>query len=442
MNKYKVGIISLGCPKNQVDGEIMLSKLAKAGFETVLSPEDADLMIINTCGFIDSAKTEAIETILEMAQYKVAGIISAIVVTGCLAERYKDEVIKEIPEIDAVIGIGANNDIVKVCQKALCGFTTNFFPNECYLPLSGERLLTTPKYMAYLKLSDGCNNRCSFCAIPLIRGKYRERSMEDIVSEARALAASGVRELVLVAQDTTRYGKERYGKYMLAALLKKLCEIDEIKWIRLYYCYPERVTQELIDVIAAEEKVCSYIDIPMQHCSEKVLRAMHRAGNRDSLHALISKLRSEIPGVAIRTTLMVGFPGESAQDFEQLCNFVKEMEFDKMGCFAYSPEEGTPAYSFENQIEDGVKARRAEILGEIQYGVTQKINSRRCGEIYETIVEEFDGEQYTGRAYFDSPDIDSSITFTSETALEAGQFVKVKITGYDGYDLFGKAIGG
>ncbi len=438
--KYKVGIISLGCPKNQIDGEIMMNKLSSAGFQIVSEIEDSDLMIVNTCGFIESAKTQAIETILEVAEYKKAGIIKALVVTGCLAERYKDEVIKEMPEIDAVIGIGANNDIVDVCLKALNGTKSSYFPNKCNLPLSGERLLSEPKYQAYLKISDGCSNCCTFCAIPQIRGKYRERSMEDILLEADNLAKTGVTEFIIIAQDTTQYGKELYGTYCLADLLRKMCKIQGIKWIRLYYCYPERITDELIDVIASEEKVCSYIDIPIQHCSNHILKDMNRKSNYESLKALIKKIRQKVTDVTIRTTLMVGFPGEDEFDFELLCNFVKEMKFDKMGCFAYSPEEGTKAYDMPNQIDEDTKRRRAEILTDIQYGITEELNRQKIGKVYETLVEEIDCNKYVGRAYFDSPEIDSNIIFTSDTPLDTGTYVNVKITGFEGYDLIGQAV--
>ena len=271
---FSVGMISLGCPKNQVDGEALLAKLSQAGYNIVNTIEASDVMIVNTCGFIEDAKTEAIETILEVAQYKEAGLISAIVVTGCLAERYQDEILKEMPEVDAVIGIGANADIVKVCDKALCGIKTSSYPNKCYLPLDGERMLSTPSHWAYLKISDGCDNKCSYCAIPGIRGRFRSRDMDSVVDEARLLASKGVKELILVAQDTTKYGQDLYGEYSLDRLLKRLVKIDGIEWIRLFYCYPQRITDSLIETIAAEEKICNYIDIPLQHADKNVLKSM------------------------------------------------------------------------------------------------------------------------------------------------------------------------
>ncbi len=437
---FKVGMISLGCPKNQVDGEIMLDKLNKNGFQIVQNIEDADIMIVNTCGFIEDAKTEAIETILEVAEYKKANLISAIVVTGCLAERYQEEILEEMPEVDAVIGIGANSDIVKVCQKAMIGVKTSNYPDKCYLPLDDERLVSTPSHWAYLKLSDGCDNKCSYCAIPGIRGKYRERKIESILDEANKLAASGVKELILIAQDTTKYGYSIYGEYKLAQLLKELCKIDGIEWIRLFYCYPDRVTDELIDVIANEEKVCSYIDIPLQHCNKDILKSMNRFGSYDELKELLSKMKAKIPNLSLRTTLMVGFPGETEENFEELCKFVKDIKFDKMGCFAFSPEEDTPAYDFENQIDDDIKNKRAEVLMDIQYTITEEANKNRVGNTYKVIIDEKDGDKYVGRSYLDSPEIDSGIIFTSKNDLKVGTFVNVKITDFDGYDLLGEEI--
>ena len=439
-NNFKVGMISLGCPKNQVDGEMMLDKLNKNGFQIVRNIEEADVMVINTCGFIESAKTEAIETILEVAEYKNAGLISAIVVTGCLAERYQDEIMKEMPEVDAVIGIGADADIVKTCQKALVGVKTSNYPDKCYLPLNDERMVSTPAHWAYLKISDGCDNRCSYCAIPSIRGRYRERTMESILSEAKLLAEKGVKELILIAQDTTKYGIKEYGEYKLAALLRELCKIDGIEWIRLFYCYPDKVTDELIDVIAEEEKVCSYIDIPLQHCNADILKAMNRSGDYNSLKTLLNKMKSKISDLSLRTTFMVGFPGETEKQFEELCEFVKDIKFDKMGCFTYSPEEDTPAFDFDGQIDEDVKKRRFEVLMDIQYSITENANKGRIGRVYKVIIDEKDGDNYIGRSYLDSPEIDCSIIFKSDTALDVGSFVSVKITDYNGYDLVGERI--
>lgn len=440
MISRKVGMISLGCPKNQVDGEALLAKLKKAGYEIVNNIEDSDVMIVNTCGFIEQAKKEAIDTILEVAEYKNAGLISAIVVTGCLAERYQDEIIKEMPEVDAVLGIGANSDIVKTCDKALCGIVTTSFPNKCYLSINDERIISTPSHWAYLKIAEGCDNRCSYCAIPGIRGGFRSRTIESCVDEAKALAESGVKELILIAQDTTKYGQDLYGKYSLDILLKELVKIDGIEWIRLFYCYPQRITDSLINVIANEEKVCNYIDIPLQHSDKTVLKNMNRVGDGDDYRALISKMRKAIPGLALRTTFMVGFPGETDEQFENLCKFTEDVKFDKMGCFTFSPEEDTPAYDMQNQIDDDVKVRRQEVLMNKQYSITEELNKQRIGRIYKVIIDTFDGEKYVGRSYMDSPEIDSGIIFTSDNNLNIGDFVNVEITDYNGYDLIGEAI--
>lgn len=440
MISRKVGMISLGCPKNQVDGEALLAKLQKAGYEIVNNIEDSDVMIVNTCGFIEQAKKEAIDTILEVAEYKNSGLISAIVVTGCLAERYQDEIIKEMPEVDAVLGIGANSDIVKACDKALCGIVTTSFPNKCYLSINDERIISTPSHWAYLKIAEGCDNRCSYCAIPGIRGGFRSRTIESCVDEAKALAESGVKELILIAQDTTKYGQDLYGKYSLDILLKELVKIDGIEWIRLFYCYPQRITDSLINVIANEEKVCSYIDIPLQHSDKTVLKNMNRVGDGDDYRALISKMRKAIPDLALRTTFMVGFPGETDEQFENLCKFTEDVKFDKMGCFTFSPEEDTPAYDMQNQIDDDVKVRRQEVLMNKQYSITEELNKQRIGRIYKVIIDTFDGENYIGRSYMDSPEIDSGIIFTCDNSLNIGDFVNVEITDYNGYDLIGEAI--
>lgn len=435
---YKVGMISLGCPKNQVDGEALLAKLAAAGYQIVNEIENSDVMIVNTCGFIEDAKREAIDTILEVAQYKEAGLISALVVTGCLAERYQDEILKEMPEVDAVIGIGANADIVKVCDKALCGIKTSNYPNKCYLPIDDERLLSTPSHWAYLKIAEGCDNRCSYCAIPGIRGKFRSRKIESVVDEAKSLVNRGVKEIILVAQDTTKYGQDLYGEYSLDKLLKELVKIDGLEWIRLFYCYPQRITDSLIEVIANEEKVCNYIDIPLQHSDTTVLKNMNRVGDGNDYRVLLDKMRKAIPDLALRTTFMVGFPGETDEQFENLCDFAKDMKFDKMGCFTFSPEEDTPAFDMDNQIDEDVKKRRQEVLMNAQYSITEASNKSRVGNVYKVIIDSFADGKYTGRSYMDSPEIDSGIIFTSNKKLNIGDFVNVKITDFDGYDLIGE----
>lgn len=439
---YKIGMVSLGCPKNQVDAEMMLAKLKEAGFEITNHETLADLIIINTCGFIENAKKEAIEAILETAQLKQTARLKALVVTGCLAERYQASVREQMPEIDAVVGIGANGDIVKVCQKALMGVEASFFPKKELMPLGGERILSTPSHWAYLKVADGCSNRCSYCAIPGIRGDFRSRPMEALVAEAKALAAQGVKELILIAQDTTKYGQDLYGELRLPALLKELVAVAGIEWIRLFYCYPDRITSELLEVMAQEEKICHYIDIPLQHSSAQVLNAMNRTGDHISLTNLIQRIRSYMPDISLRTTVMVGFPGEDEADFTNLAEFIRENRFERLGCFAFSPEEDTPAAAFEHQIEQRVKERRAEVIMAEQYGIIEEKNEARIGKTYRVIVDGYDTEEkcYAGRSYMDAPEIDTGVLFTSDQALKPGDFALVLIEGVKEYDLMGKAV--
>lgn len=437
---FKCTMISLGCPKNQVDAEIMLKKLTDAGFAVTDSIEAADVAVINTCGFIEDAKKEAIEAILGAVQYKTDGSLSAVVVTGCLAERYQEEILKEIPEVDAVIGIGADGDIVKVCQKALCGVQTSFYPNKCNLPIDDERLVSAPFHWAYLKIADGCDNRCAYCAIPSIRGRFRSRTIESIVQEAELLVAGGARELILVAQDTTFYGFDLYGRPALTDLLKELVKIRDLKWIRLYYCYPDRLGDDLLDLIAAEDKICSYIDLPLQHCSQPLLKSMHRFGSYETLVALIDKIRAKIPDVSLRTTFMVGFPGETEADFEELCRFTERCRFDKLGVFTFSPEEGTPAFDYPDQIEESVKQQRMETLMDIQYSITEQSNQNRVGRVYEAVIDRFEDGRYYARSYMDAPEIDAAIVLNSDCPLQIGTYCKVKITDFDGYDLIGSVL--
>lgn len=440
---YKVGMICLGCPKNQVDAEIMLSILQKEGFEIVSDTEQADVIIVNTCGFIDSAKAEAIGEILEVAELKNEGIIKAIVVTGCLAQRYKDEIIKEMPEVDAVIGIGANADIAKVCKTVLEGKSVCEFPSRFCLPLEGDRILTTPSYYAYLKIAEGCSNCCSYCAIPSIRGKFRSREMANIIEEAKALAENGVKELIIVAQDTTKYGIDLYGELRLSALLREICKIDGIEWIRLLYCYPESITDELIETIKNQDKICKYIDIPLQHSEDEILKAMNRKSTKKEIVALINKLRKEIPDIVIRTTFIAGFPGESEENFEKLSEFASKMQFDRYGCFAYSAEEGTPAAKMENQIDDEVKTYRAEVIMQQQREIFLKKQEMLFGKTLKVIVEGFDEDEmlYFGRSYMDAPEIDTQIILSTEDELYPGQFVDVKVTGVLDDDLVAEVSG-
>lgn len=440
----KIALISLGCPKNQVDAEAMLALLRQNGF--VISPEveGADLVIVNTCGFIEEAKKEAIETILSVAELKNQGLVGALLVTGCLAQRYKSEVIEEIPEIDGIIGIGKNGDIAEICREVLSKKRVCEFPSKLSLPIDGDRILSTPHHFAYLKIAEGCSNCCSYCAIPAIRGKLRSRTIESILEEAKNLAESGVREIVLIAQDTTRYGTDNYGEFMLAKLIKKLCKVDGIEWIRLLYCYPECMTDELIDTIAEEEKICKYIDLPLQHADADVLKRMNRTGDERSLLALVQKLRERIPGVIIRTTVMVGFPGETEENFETLSRFVEEAKFDRLGCFAFSPEEGTLAAKMKDQIEPEIKEHRAELIMEQQYGIFEEKQNEKIGKTFKVIVDGFDEENlfYTGRTYMDCLEIDSIVIISTEEELLPGDFVSVKIIATEDCDLVGEVVTG
>lgn len=440
---YNVTLLSLGCAKNRVDAEILLYNLKDAGYNIVSSVSLADVVIVNTCGFIDDAKKESIDEILSVAELKNRGLIKAIIVTGCLAERYKNEVLKEIPEVDAVIGIGANNNIADVVDKAIMGVKTEDFPNKLLLPLNGKRIQTTPKYYAYLKVADGCDNRCTYCAIPLIRGKFRSRRMEDILSEAEYLAKNGVKELLVIAQDTTRYGEDIYGELKLPELLKKLCKIDGIKWIRILYCYPDRITDELIDVISKEEKVLNYIDIPLQHCNKRILKLMNRNGNKESLTNLFKKIRQKIPDVILRTTFICGFPGETDEEFNELAEFSKEIKFERMGCFMYSQEEGTPASYMDNQVDNEVKFRRQEILMEEQMRIMEENSIKMLGKTITVLFEGYDDESnlYFGRSVADSPDIDGRVYFDIlDKDVKEGEFLNIKINKFDNCDLIGEIV--
>lgn len=441
MKKRRVLFVSLGCPKNQVDGELMLAKLENAGFENAENFDRLDAVIVNTCAFIDTAKQEAIDTILEMVGLKNDGIVKAVIVTGCLAERYREEILEEIPEVDAVVGIGANGDIDKIVDDVLNGEKINVFPDKKNLPMCGERVLTTPDYWAYLKIAEGCSNCCTYCAIPYIRGGFRSRDEQSIVEEAKTLAAGGVKELVLIAQDVSSYGIDLYGEYRLAHLLDLLCEIDGIEWIRLLYCYPDKVTDELIDTMARQPKVLHYIDLPLQHADDNILKAMNRHSTCEQTRQVIAKLRERMPDIVIRTTFIVGFPGEGESEFESLAQFVNEQEFDRLGCFEYSPQEGTPAAKLDGQVDDDVKSRRAEVIMQDQYEIMNEKNSSAVGRTLKVLVEDYDSytDTYSGRSYMDAPDIDNKVIFTSSDYVREGEFVDVEILGVNEYDLLGKA---
>ncbi len=439
---YTVGLISLGCPKNQVDAEQMLAALDEAGYEIVDYVDGCDAVIVNTCGFIDDAKKEAIENILDMAELKNEGVIGSIIVTGCLAQRYKEEILTEIPEVDTIVGIGANGDIVSIVKSTIEGMGMATFPPQCEMPLGSQRILTTPSYWAYLKISDGCSNCCTYCTIPSIRGEMRSREIGSIIEEACQLAEIGVKELVIIAQDTTAYGIDIYGEYKLPALLNELCEIDSIEWIRLLYCYPDKVTDELIETMARQEKIANYIDLPLQHCNDGILSAMNRKGRKEDIEGVIERLRNAMPDIAIRTTFITGFPGEGEAEFEELSVFVNEKEFDRLGCFTFSPQEGTPAAEMDGQIEDDVKLRRGEIIMQDQYLIMQEKNNYRIGNEYKVLVEGYDAytDTYFGRTYMDAPEIDGQIHFTSNDDIQEGDFVNVEVLGVNEYDLVGKMV--
>lgn len=437
----RVGLVSLGCTKNQVDAERMLYKIREAGYQLVSDAALADIAIINTCGFIESAKQEAIETIFEFAALKNEGRIKKIVITGCLAERYREEVAELIPEADAVVGIGCNDDIVSVLGKIMTGEAVQSYGKKEKLSLTGGRVQTTLSFTSYLKIAEGCDNCCSYCAIPSIRGRFRSVPMEELVKEAEEMVRNGVRELIVIAQDTTRYGIDLYGEYKLPELLKKLCEIEELKWIRVLYCYPERVTDELLDVMANEEKIVKYMDLPIQHCDGEILKKMNRKGDEASLRALIKKIREKIPNITLRTTLITGFPGETEEQFGRLAEFVNDIKFDRLGCFAFSPEEGTPAHDMDGQLDEDVKERRAEVIMDQQMIIAVKKNKALVGKTIEIVIEGFDryGDCYFGRSAADAPEIDGKIFFTSGGKRQVpGKFVNVKITDMLDYDLIGE----
>lgn len=438
----KVGMVSLGCSKNLVDSERMLYKLRKNGYELVTEPGLADVAVVNTCGFIQSAKEEAIETILELVALKSDGTLKKIIITGCLTERYKEEVAEQFPEVDAVIGIGNNKDIVDVLDRVLKDEKIVEFAPKLDAELTGERIISTLPFFSYLKVAEGCSNCCTYCAIPQIRGKFRSVPMEDVLAEAKWLADNGVTELVVIAQDTSRYGEDLYGKSKLPELLRELCKIDGLKWIRTLYCYPERITDELLDTIASEEKLVKYLEIPIQHCDGDILSRMNRWGDEEKLEALFAHIREKVPGVILRTTLITGFPGETEEQFNRLAEFVQRVRFDRLGCFPYSAEEGTKAAGFPDQIEPDVASHRAEIIMEQQLEISYDNNKSLMDCELEAVVEGFDrfGECWFGRSRNDAPDIDGKVFFTSDKPLAVGEYVKIRVTDTLDYDLIGEVI--
>ena len=446
MNKTaKIGFVSLGCAKNLVDTETMLARLAQAGYEITPEETEADVIIVNTCAFIESAKKESIDNILDVAWLKEHRSLKGIIVTGCLAERYKDDIFAEIPEVDAVIGIGGEKNIVEAVESVLGKKKfSDYFDKEKSL-LGGERVVTTPEYTAYLKIAEGCDNRCTYCAIPIIRGGFRSRPIEDIIAEAKDLEALGVKELNLIAQDTSRYGLDIYGKYSLAELAHRITEETKIPWVRLLYCYPDKITDELIAEMRDNPRIVKYLDIPIQHISDRMLRAMNRHGDSAMIKDTIARVRAAIPDITLRTTLIVGFPGETDKDFNELCEFVKEARFDRLGAFTYSREEDTPAYDLPDQIDEQVKQDRYDIIMKEQMHIAAEKNEALVGKKLRVLCEGYDqvAEIYYGRGQGDAPDIDTKVYFSNPAGakrIAAGEFVSVIIEKTVDYDLIGRAI--
>ncbi len=437
---YKVCMVSLGCPKNQVDAEMMLKTLSDGGLEICSAEAEADAIIINTCGFIESAKAEAIENILEAAQYKTDGNCKALIVTGCLAERYRDDVTEEIPEVDVCVGIGSNRKIADIVINAVEGRCENSYGEKTDLDLNGERILGGYPFSTYLKIADGCDNCCTYCAIPKIRGRMRSRTIEECVSEAQRLAQNGVKELIVVAQDTTAYGEDIYGESRLPELLTELCKIEGLHWIRTLYTYPDRITDKLLDVLAKEEKLVKYLDIPIQHVNGEILKKMNRKGDSEHLSSLIDRIRAKIPDITLRTTLITGFPGETEEQFCEMAEFVKNKRFDRLGCFTYSAEEGTAAARFENQIDEQTKNDRMENIMEMQMTIAAEKNEEKAGSLTEVLIEGWDDyiKCYFGRTVADAPEVDGKIFFMSSKPLKIGDFAKVRINDSIDYDLLGE----
>ena len=435
----KIGLISLGCAKNLVDSEHMLALLRAAGWEVTEDMAEADVGVVNTCGFIEAAKSEAIETILDVAQYKQTGKMKGLVVTGCLVQRYAEEMKTELPEIDALCGTGSYENIVDAAAAALGGHKAAYMADMASAALEGDRSRLTPPYTAYFKIAEGCSNRCGYCIIPKLRGPYRSRGMDALLKEAKALSDAGVKELIVIAQDITKYGMDLpEHRRLLPELLRKLCEMD-FTWVRLHYLYPDQITDELIDVIASEPKIVNYLDIPLQHVSKRILRAMHRPGDGEEFAALIENLRARIPGLVLRTSLIVGLPGETEEEFAELCTFLQETQIERVGVFEFSPEEGTEAAELPDQIDAETKANRRLIIEELQSGVLDDYNTARHGETMDVLCEGFDDEQqlWFGRTYADSVEVDGHVYFESDGEPQAGEFVPVLITESLGPDLLG-----
>ena len=440
----KVAVVSLGCAKNQVDAEQLMASLAKAGYAFVAEPGMSDIVLLNTCGFITAAKEEAIEWLNELITLKNEGTIKYIAVTGCLSERYREEFVNEFPEVDAVVGISEYGNITGIFERMINGEKIQVFGEKEKHSMEGSRIISTLPHYAYLRIADGCDNCCTYCAIPQIRGRFRSRPMENIITEAEKLAADGVKELVVIAQDTTRYGLDLYNKLALPELLEKLCQIPSLKWIRILYAYPERITDELIDVIAKQDKIVKYLDIPLQHCDGELLKKMNRKGDETSLAALIEKLRARIPNITLRTTFITGFPGETEEQFNRLGEFAEKMHFERMGCFAYSEEEGTIAAKMENQVDEEVREHRKEILEEQQDTRVAELYDGMVGTKSEVVVEGYDRylEHYFGRSAMFAPEIDGMIYFTApkDKRLSIGDFVMIRFTDVLDNNLLGELL--
>jgi ribosomal protein S12 methylthiotransferase len=437
LTKYKIGVVSLGCDKNRIDTEIMLGDLNNH-YVITNNPEEADIIIVNTCGFIESSKQESIDTILDMAKYKKKHRCKLLITTGCLSQRYGKELMDLMPEIDIMVGVNDYDKLHESIEKFLKDNEKSYIFSSDDLKINeGKRIITSGTTTAYIRIGEGCSNYCTYCIIPKIRGNYRSRKIEDILTEATMLAEAGVKEIIIVAQDTTKYGIDLYGEKKLPELLNGISEIEGIKWVRILYCYVEEITDELIDVIASNDKICKYLDMPIQHISDNILKAMGRRGRKQDILSIINKLRSKVENIVLRTTLIVGFPGESNRDFEELKDFVRDIKFDKLGVFKYSPEEDTPASKMENQVEEDIKESRQEELMLLQQSVSSNVNLFKIGLIYDAIIESYDGEYYVGRTSGMSPEIDGNVFVRSEKKLIQGEFIKVKITDTAEYDLIG-----
>ena len=426
----KVSFISLGCDKNRVNTEQMMALCVDAGMTLQGDPEGADVVVINTCGFIDSAKSEAIDNILQMGALKEAGLVGRILVTGCLSQRYSEEIMSELPEVDGIMGTANYGQIVEAVNEVMQGKPCRHFADINGAVEELPRILTTPVHYAYLRIAEGCSNRCAYCVIPSLRGKYRSRPMEEVLAEAKALADEGVKECIVIAQDITRYGVDLYKERKLPELLRELCKLD-FHWIRLHYLYPDTVSDELLDTIAHEEKICKYIDMPIQHCNDTVLKAMNRRETKDGLRALYKKMREKIPGLVLRTSLITGLPYEDEAAFDELCDFLREVQIPRAGAFPYSPEEGTPAAAMPNRVDTAEAQHRAELVAEVQSRVMDAFNESRLGDVTEVLCDGFDEQSmlFVGRSYAESPDIDGRIYFSAEREVRAGEFVPVRLTG-------------